>query len=113
MTKGEKIRFRQFDTAYDEAEFIVDDIREQVDRGNGTYNDNAILYRTNAQSRIFEEKFVTANIPYKIVGGINFYARREIKDLLCYLKTIDNGKDDLAVRRVINVPKTRNRSYEH
>ena len=99
------VRFRQFDTAYDEAEFIVDDIREQVDRGNGTYNDNAILYRTNAQSRIFEEKFVTANIPYKIVGGINFYARREIKDLLCYLKTIDNGKDDLAVRRVINVPK--------
>ena len=103
--EGDKIRFRQFDTAYDEAEFIVDDIREQVDRGNGTYNDNAILYRTNAQSRIFEEKFVTANIPYKIVGGINFYARREIKDLLCYLKTIDNGKDDLAVRRVINVPK--------
>lgn len=61
--EGDKIRFRQFDTAYDEAEFIVDDIREQVDRGNGTYNDNAILYRTNAQSRIFEEKFVTANIP--------------------------------------------------
>ena len=64
-----------------------------------------ILYRTNAQSRLFEEKFVTANIPYKIVGGINFYARREIKDLLAYLKTVDNGKDDLAVRRIVNVPK--------
>lgn len=102
---GEKLEFRQFDTAYDEAEYIVGDIREHVDRGECTYNDNAILYRTNAQSRIFEEKFVTANIPYKIVGGINFYARREIKDLLSYLKTVDNGQDDLAVRRIINVPK--------
>lgn len=102
---GEKLEFRQFDTAYDEAEYIVGDIREHVDQGECTYNDNAILYRTNAQSRIFEEKFVTANIPYKIVGGVNFYARREIKDLLSYLKTVDNGQDDLAVRRIINVPK--------
>ncbi len=70
-----------------------------------TYNDHAILYRTNAQSRLFEERFVSSNIPYKIVGGVNFYARREIKDLLAYLKTIDNGQDDLAVRRIINVPK--------
>ena len=54
---------------------------------------------------MFEEKFVTENIPYKIVGGINFYGRREIKDLLCYLKTVDNGQDDLAVRRIVNVPK--------
>lgn len=103
--EGGKIRLRQFDTAYDEAEYIVDDIRRHVDSGEGTYNDHAILYRTNAQSRMFEEKFVSANIPYKIVGGINFYARREIKDLLSYLKTVDNGKDDLAVRRIINVPK--------
>ena len=103
--EGEKIRFRQFDTAYDEAEYIIGDIREAVDCGRRTYNDNAILYRTNAQSRMFEEKLVTANIPYKIVGGINFYARREIKDLLAYLKTIDNGQDDLAVKRIINVPK--------
>ena len=63
------------------------------------------MYRTNAQSRIFEEKFVANNIPYKIIGGVNFYARREIKDLLSYLKTIDNARDDLAVRRIINVPK--------
>lgn len=103
--EGEKIQFRQFDTAYDEAEYIVSDIREQVDNGKCTYNGNAILYRTNAQSRMFEEKFVTSNIPYKIVGGINFYARREIKDLLSYLKTVDNGKDDLAVRRIVNVPR--------
>ena len=103
--EGDKIQFRQFDSAYDEAEFIVDDIRRKT-RGNGAnYNDFAILYRTNAQSRLFEEKFVTANIPYKIVGGINFYARKEIKDILAYLKTIDNAKDDIAVRRIINVPK--------
>lgn len=103
--EGEKIQFRQFDTAYDEAEYIVGDIRERVDHGKASYCDHAVLYRTNAQSRLFEEKMITANIPYKIVGGINFYARKEIKDLLAYLKTIDNGRDDLAVRRIINVPK--------
>jgi len=103
--EGKKINVRQFDTAFDEAEYIVGDIKERVEKGEAAYNDHAILYRTNAQSRMFEEKFVTANIPYKIVGGINFYARREIKDLLAYLKTIDNGRDDLAVRRIINVPK--------
>lgn len=101
---GEKVHLRQFDTAYDEAEFVADDIRKNIENG-GTYQDYAILYRTNAQSRMFEEKFVACNIPYKIVGGVNFYVRREIKDLLCYLKTIDNGRDDLAVRRIINVPK--------
>lgn len=102
--EGEKIHFRQFDTAFDEAEFIAEDIGKCVEQGN-SYHDFAILYRTNAQSRMFEEKFVAGNIPYKIVGGVNFYARREIKDLLAYLKTIDNGRDDLAVRRIINVPK--------
>ncbi|MEY8431899.1 DNA helicase PcrA [Lachnospiraceae bacterium 48-42] len=102
---GEQIGLRQFDTAYDEAEYIADDIKERVNQGDGEYHDHAILYRTNAQSRIFEEKFVTANIPYKIIGGINFYARREIKDLLSYLKTVDNGRDDLAVRRIVNVPR--------
>lgn len=102
--EGEKLRLRQFDTAYDEADFIAEDIRKNVREGN-SYNDHAILYRTNAQSRLFEERFVSSNIPYKIVGGVNFYARREIKDLLAYLKTIDNGRDDLAVRRIVNVPK--------
>lgn len=101
---GEKIQLHEFDTAYDEAEFIVNQIKSGCAKGNH-YNDYAILYRTNAQSRIFEEKFVANNIPYKIIGGVNFYARREIKDLLSYLKTIDNARDDLAVRRIINVPK--------
>ena len=98
--EGEKIGLRQFD----EAEFIAEDIKKEVQDG-ASYNDNAVLYRTNAQSRLLEEKFIAMNIPYKIVGGINFYARREIKDILAYLKTIDNGQDDLAVRRIINVPK--------
>lgn len=103
--EGEKIQFRQFDHAYDEADYIVSDIEKHVREGKRTYQDHAILYRTNAQSRLLEEKCVAANVPYKIVGGINFYARKEIKDLLAYLKTIDNAKDDLAVRRIINVPK--------
>jgi len=103
--EGEKIIFKQFDNAYDEADYIASDIKEHVREGLRSYNDHAILYRTNAQSRMFEERFITANIPYKVVGGINFYARKEIKDLLAYLKTIDNGQDDLAVRRIINVPK--------
>lgn len=102
--EGEKISLRQFDTAYDEAEFIAEDIRREVREG-ASYNDSAVLYRTNAQSRLLEEKFIAMNIPYKIVGGINFYARREIKDILAYLKTVDNGQDDLSVRRIINVPK--------
>ena len=81
------------------------EISKKVRKGEAEYQDFAVLYRTNAQSRLFEEKFLYANIPYKIVGGVNFYSRKEIKDILAYLKTIDNGKDDLAVRRIINVPK--------
>ena len=103
--EGDKLVFHEFDNAYDEADYVVNDIKRHVQEGIRTYNEHAILYRTNAQSRMFEERFVTANIPYKVVGGINFYARKEIKDLLAYLKTIDNGMDDLAVRRIINVPK--------
>lgn len=103
--KGEKIKCREFDTAYDEADYIVGDIKDKVKDGSFAYHDHAILYRTNAQSRMFEERFVSANIPYKVVGGVNFYSRKEIKDLLAYFKTIDNGKDDLAVKRIINVPK--------
>ena len=102
---GDSIVFRQFDQAYDESDYIARDIRTLVADGAYNYRDCAILYRTNAQSRLFEERFVSANIPYKIVGGVNFYARREIKDLLAYLKTVDNARDDLAVKRIINVPK--------
>ena len=103
--EGEKINFQQFDTAYEEADYVIRDIQKKVKEGTYNYGDCAILYRTNAQSRLFEERFVVNNTPYKIVGGVNFYARKEIKDLLAYLKTIDNGRDDLAVRRIINVPK--------
>ena len=73
--------------------------------GKLSYSDTAVLYRTNAQSRLIEEQLVREGIPYDIVGGTNFYSRREIKDLLAYLKTIDNGRDDIAVKRIINVPK--------
>ena len=103
--EGEKIRLRQFLTGYEEAEFVAGDIEGRVRRGECQYKDCAILYRTNAQSRLFEEKLLMGNVPYKIIGGINFYARKEIKDLLAYLKTVDNAVDDLAVRRIINVPK--------
>ncbi len=103
--EGEKIHFRQFMNGYAEAEYVVGAISSVHREGAAKYKDCAILYRTNAQSRLFEEKCLMANIPYKIVGGVNFYARKEIKDLLCYLKTIDNSRDDLAVRRIINVPK--------
>lgn len=102
---GEKIDFEQLDTAYEEAEYILRDIQKKVRNGKYQYGECAVLYRTNAQSRLFEEQFVVNNIPYKVVGGVNFYARKEIKDVLAYLKTIDNGRDDLAVRRIINVPK--------
>ena len=103
--EGSKVHFRQFLNAYEEAEYVAGEIGKLKRNGLGNYRDCAILYRTNAQSRIFEEKFIAANIPYKLVGGVNFYARKEIKDLLCYLKTIDNARDDLAVQRIINVPK--------
>ena len=103
--EGSKVHFRQLFNAYEEAEYVAGEISKMKREGLGNYRDCAILYRTNAQSRIFEEKFIAANIPYKLVGGVNFYARKEIKDLLCYLKTIDNARDDLAVQRIINVPK--------
>lgn len=102
---GEPIHYSQFNSDYEEADCIVSEIGQMVADGQANYKDFAILYRTNAQSRVFEEKFVTRNIRYKIVGGINFYARKEIKDLLSYLKTIDNGLDNLAVKRIINVPR--------
>ena len=103
--EGEKLHFHQFMNGFEEAEYVIGDIAKKKREHLADYRECAILYRTNAQSRLFEEKCLKANIPYKIVGGINFYARKEIKDLLCYLKTIDNSADDLAVRRILNVPK--------
>lgn len=102
---GALIHFHQFDTAYDEAEYIADDVREKERDGIVSFGGSAVLYRTNAQSRMLEERFIMKGIPYQVVGGVNFYARREIKDILAYLKTIDNGRDDVAVKRIINIPK--------
>lgn len=102
---GSRIHFRQFDNAYEEAEFIADDIERKRRDGVAGYGDCAVLFRTNAQARLIEEKMIISGIPYDVVGGTNFYARREIKDLLAYLKTIDNGRDDLSVKRIINIPK--------
>ena len=102
---GSRIHFRQFDNAYEEAEYIADDIRQKVREGAYDYCDCAVLYRTNAQARLLEERMVVSGMPYSVVGGVNFYARSEIKDMLAYLKTIDNGRDEVALRRIINVPK--------
>lgn len=102
--EGSKIKFYFSDNAYHEADHVISHVKKL--KGNGmNLNDIACLYRTNAQSRALEEAFVRANIPYKVVGGVNFYQRKEIKDILAYLKTINNGKDDVAVKRIINVPK--------
>ena len=102
---GNRIHYRQFDNAYEEAEFIADDISRKIKDGIVEAGECAVLFRTNAQARLLEERFVVEGIPYDVVGGTNFYARREIKDLLSYLKTVDNARDDLAVKRIINVPK--------
>lgn len=104
-TEGERIHFQQFDTAYEEAEYIAGDVAKKNRRGETSYGDCAVLYRTNAQARLLEERFIMEGIPYDVVGGTNFYSRREIKDVLAYLKTVDNGRDDVAVKRIINVPR--------
>lgn len=102
---GTKVIFNVYENGYEEARGIAEDIAHRHLHDRKDYSDFAILYRTNAQSRALEEKLIEKNIPYRIYGGINFYARREIKDILAYLKTIDNARDDLAVKRILNVPK--------
>ena len=104
--RGEQVHVRSFTSAMEEASFVVQDIQTKLagDR-HLSYRDFAVLYRTNAQARLLEERLVLASVPYNVVGGVNFYDRREIKDVLSYLKTIDNGRDDLAVRRIINIPR--------
>lgn len=103
--EGQPVSYTQFETGFEEADIITAEIKRTVDNGEASYNEFAVLYRTNAQSRIFEEKLILRNIPYKIIGSVNFYARKEIKDILAYLKTIDNGLDSIAVKRIINVPR--------
>ena len=102
---GNRIHLRQFDNAYEEAEYIADDVSRKVRKEGLQYRDCAVLYRTNMQARLLEERMIMEGVPYKVVGGTNFYSRAEIKDILAYLKTIDNGRDEVAVRRIINIPK--------
>ena len=102
--EGDLIEFHQYGTEYEEVRKIIHEI-EDLSKEGYDYKNMAILYRTNAQSRVFEESFMIKNIPYRIVGGTNFYQRKEVKDILSYLKVVDNGLDDLAVRRIINVPR--------
>ncbi len=103
--EGPKIRFEQCDSEYEEAEHVMKRVRMLAFSGKASYADMAVLYRTNAQSRVLEEIFLRANIPYRIVGGVNFYARREVKDLLAYLRVIENPADEVSLRRIVNVPK--------
>ena len=104
--EGSRIHFRQFASGTDEASFIAEDIGRRLRRDHRLSNkDFAILYRTNAQSRLLEDKLVMEGIPYNIVGGHNFYDRMEVRDILGYLRTIDNGRDDISTQRIINIPK--------
>jgi DNA helicase-2/ATP-dependent DNA helicase PcrA len=102
---GEPVLVKRFDDGRSEAKYIVDDIARMKRKGIYAYRDSAVLYRTNAQSRAIEEQLLYENIPYTIIGGTNFYARREVKDILAYLRVISNSSDDIAVKRIINVPK--------
>ena len=93
------------ESEHDEAEFVKDEIRELQRSGQSEPGDTAIFYRTNAQSRVFEEVFMRSALPYKVVGGLRFYERKEIKDLLAYLRVLANLEDEISLRRIINVPK--------
>lgn len=103
---GNKVHFRQFRSGRDEASYVAEDIDRCMRQDHKLhYRDFAVLYRTNAQSRQLEDSFVQNSVPYNIVGGTNFYARMEVRDLLSYLRTVSNGLDDISVQRIINVPK--------
>ncbi|WP_091417713.1 UvrD-helicase domain-containing protein [Friedmanniella luteola] len=93
------------DTEHDEAQFVASEIDRLSDAGEGRYGDTAVFYRTNAQSRAFEEVFIRVGLPYKVVGGVRFYERREVRDAIAYLRAISNRSDDVSVRRILNVPK--------
>ena len=103
--KGEIIQYHKAGNEYDEAHYISYHIQKIIRDENKTYADFAVLYRTNAQSRVIEEAFMKENIPYKLYGGTRFYDRKEIKDILAYLKIVENPVDDINLQRIINVPK--------
>ena len=103
-SEGRLPEYREYDTAAGEADSIIKTAAERAENG-ASYRGQAVLYRTNAQSRLLEEKCIARNVPYVIVGGVNFYQRKEIKDMLSYMRVIANSVDDLACRRIINIPK--------
>lgn len=103
--EGAKIMFYQGETDFDEARFVIQHIHQHREDQQASYDDMAVLYRTQAQSRSLEDQFLKANIPYRIVGGQRFYARKEIQDTLAYLRVIDNPSDNISLNRIINVPK--------
>lgn len=102
---GEQITYYRADSERDEAQFIVSKIKEEIQSNNRSYNDFAVLYRTNAQSRVIEDTLVKSNVPYTMVGGHKFYDRKEIKDIIAYLNIINNPRDGVSFERVINTPK--------
>ncbi|MFJ3828241.1 DNA helicase PcrA [Streptomyces sp. NBC_01232] len=93
------------DTEHDEAQFVADEIDRLTDAGDAKAGDVAIFYRTNAQSRVFEEIFIRVGLPYKVVGGVRFYERKEVRDVLAYLRVLANPEDNVPLRRILNVPK--------
>ena len=103
--EGEKIEYKTLNNEYEEVEFVVDKIDELCRKENQKYSDFAVLFRTNAQARVLEEVFMKSGTPYKLIGGIKFYARKEIKDIISYLKLIQNKNDNIALKRIINEPK--------
>lgn len=103
--KGERISILQMDNEYREADAISEIIVNGIENGDYDYKDYAILYRTNAQSRVLEEKMMQHDIPYRLLGGTRFYERKEVKDMLAYLRTVANTKDDISMKRIINVPR--------
>ena len=102
---GERLVGYVADTEHDEAQFVADEIDRLRDAGRASFGDVAVFYRTNSQSRALEEVFIRVGLPYRVVGGVRFYERREIRDIVAYLRAIANPADDVSVRRILNVPK--------
>ena len=103
--EGDKIEYKTLNNEYEEVEYVVDEIDDICRKEHESYSNFAVLFRTNAQARVLEEVFMKAGTPYKLIGGIKFYARKEIKDIISYLKLIQNTNDNIALKRIINEPK--------
>lgn len=103
--EGEKITYKSLQNEYEEVEFVVENIDKICKKENKTYKDFSVLFRTNAQARVLEEVFMKSGTPYRLIGGLKFYSRKEIKDLIAYLKLIQNPKDNVSLKRIINEPK--------